>query len=494
LRGIASSGARTLTLIIGGVLLMQPAVAEESGSEPSVLEEVLTILHATGRIDDAKYQALLDRQRRDVEQRKSAAMAAAPDDPREISGDEAPTSNRGGDLAEVDPEGWSIRWKNGVRIERNDGYFKIRFAGRLENEWAAVGYSDGVAAAVGIGDGRGQVATGTQFRRARISMEGTLFGRLGFKSQYDFADESGGPDNTEFKDMWVSLNDLGPAGDLRIGFAKEPFSLEELTSGKFTTFMERALPNALVPRRATGFQLMNAPLAQRMTWAVGGFRSTDDLGRGFGDEAAYNITARVTGLPFFEEGRYLHLGGSYTHQFRGGSATASYDARPESDLADKLVDTGSIPTHGQDILGLEGALIWGPFSLQSEFISSWVDRDRDRDGGGNPFFWGVYAQASYFLTGESRPFDTFEGVFGRVHPEHDFNPGKRHWGAWEVAARYSYLDLDSASIRGGILGDVTLGLNWYLYPNFRWMLNYVYSHLNGAGDSNVAEMRFQVDY
>ncbi len=70
----------------------------------------------------------------------------------------------------------------------------------------------------------------------------------------------------------------------------------------------------------------------------------------------------------------------------------------------------------------------------------------------------------------------------------------RTWGAWEVAARFSYLDLDDGSIRGGNLNDVTLGLNWYVSPRIRVMANFVRAHLRNNVTANLFQMRFQIDY
>ena len=60
--------------------------------------------------------------------------------------------------------------------------------------------------------------------------------------------------------------------------------------------------------------------------------------------------------------------------------------------------------------------------------------------------------------------------------------------------RYSNLDLDSGSIMGGQMKDLTLGLNWYLNPNSRVMLNYVKSKVSDIGNASAIQMRFQVDF
>lgn len=65
-----------------------------------------------------------------------------------------------------------------------------------------------------------------------------------------------------------------------------------------------------------------------------------------------------------------------------------------------------------------------------------------------------------------------------------WHPLKRKWGAWEVAARLSYLDLnDGGDIKGGQETNLTLGLNWYLNPNLRLMFNYIRAHVENRGTS-----------
>ena len=135
----------------------------------------------------------------------------------------------------------------------------------------------------------------------------------------------------------------------------------------------------------------------------------------------------------------------------------------------------------------------GPFSLEGEWYTSLVSREDDLSG---LSFSGFYVQSSFFLTGESRgeQYVTAYGEFDSpVHPRHNADFKEGGWGAWPLAARYSYLDLNDDDIRGGILGDVTLGLNWQLNPNFRWMLNYVHSHRNGAGAADIIATRFAVN-
>ena len=72
-------------------------------------------------------------------------------------------------------------------------------------------------------------------------------------------------------------------------------------------------------------------------------------------------------------------------------------------------------------------------------------------------------------------------------------------GAWEVAVRYSNLDLNDEDILGGDVDDLTVGLNWYINQYVRLSANYV-SVLNVSGgahdddEPNLYEMRAQFAY
>jgi phosphate-selective porin OprO/OprP len=115
---------------------------------------------------------------------------------------------------------------------------------------------------------------------------------------------------------------------------------------------------------------------------------------------------------------------------------------------------------------------------------------------GRRAFSGYYAQASYFLTGESRPYKNFTGVFDRVKPKENFAWGKG-LGAWELTLRYSFVDLNDGGIRGGEETNYTAGVNWYLNPNVRLMLNYTLAdivHDLYEGDIDMLQARFQVDF
>jgi phosphate-selective porin OprO/OprP len=151
----------------------------------------------------------------------------------------------------------------------------------------------------------------------------------------------------------------------------------------------------------------------------------------------------------------------------------------------------------------EIAFLYGPFSVQAEYMAAMYARDPGRS---DPTFDGGYINTSYFLTGENRGYNRKEGRFDRVKPYENFfrvrdedgqvATGK---GAWELAYRYSWIDLNEDGIAGGRASDHTFGLNWYLTPYSRMMLNYVHSDVSPNNDRpdtyiDVLMMRAQYDF
>ena len=232
---------------------------------------------------------------------------------------------------------------------------------------------------------------GAEFRRARIYLSGTIYNNIDFKMEYDFA--AGG--RPSFTDVFVELKEIPVAGNFRVGHFKEPFSLEELTSSNYITFMERSLPNVFAPARNTGMMLHNTLADKRMTWAAGVFRNADDFGdsewadkvRGVGDssEGGYSFSGRLTGLPWYEEeGRkLLHTGIGYSYQ-NALENTIRYRQRPEMAMADRFVDTGAIAAEATHLFGPELALVYGPLSLQTEY--QFANVDLEEGGGSDPDF------------------------------------------------------------------------------------------------------------
>jgi len=249
-------------------------------------------------------------------------------------------------------------------------------------------------------------------------------------------------------------------------------------------------------------------LNERVTLAAGGFWNTgsfSDAGQAqdrITEANGYNLTARVTGLPWYADDgeRLLHLGFSYSYRVRNDAdvdGRTQFVTRPESRITDERLVNAALFTEGGDLINPELAIVLGPFSVQGEYFHVFTDADRK----GDPAFWGFYVQGSYFLTGEHRKYKKPEGVFSRVRPKRNFRPLKGGWGALELGARFSYIDLNDKDIRGGRERNFTAGLNWYLTRNYRFMFNYIRATVKDRavpqidnGRAHIFQARFQVAY
>jgi len=385
------------------------------------------------------------------------------------------------------PTDIKLSWKDGLYFETADKKtFKGRLTGRVDLDVAGFDESDEVEAVTGPNE------AGVEFRRVRLAVEGEIGLALPttYKVEFDFAHST-----VAFKDVFMGLTELPVVGNFQAGHFREPISLEILTSSRFVTFMERAVPvEAFAPERNTGAMIQNTALDQRMTWATGIFTDVGDSADNFRLDGNWRVDGRVTGLPWYAEDghHYLHLGLSGS-RIENANGTARFRTRPEAHLAPRYVDTGDFAASHSYLAGAEAAFVFGPLSVQGEYFHTWVN------GGSDPQFDGFYAFVSYFLTGEHRPYKKTSGAFDRVKPNHNFGLGEHGGlGAWEALLRYSAVDLNDSGITGGRLNDVTAGLTWYLNPNWKIMFNYVFAQLDrGVADgdtSNIFETRVHVDF
>jgi len=495
-----------IVVIVTALVFYAPAsaraeqVAKEmaAGSErtiecgDSVAAEILGILQKTGNIDATEYETFCAR---------LGDGDGAPAPAVVVSTEAEPT--------------WKFSWNNGFNLSRSDHAFKLKFGGRIHLDSGILSLNGGLKDDFRAAEIDPHHGSGTEFRRARIFFSGDVYDRAFFKMQYDFAGDGG--DVPDFKDVYIGLKKLGPVGSMKVGHFKEPLFLQEATSSKYITFMERGLNSAFYPGRNVGFMVDGNLAKKRVFWQLGIFRDTNDQGFAFdrfGNEK-WDLAGRLSVAPIYsDDGEHvLHLGAGYIHRFldaRGDLPDARGDnlrfrARPAAHLAQRFADTQSFPAFETDILNVELAYVHGPFSVQTEFTHTWIQGAAGQE---DLEFQGAYVFVSYFVTGEHRVYDFGRGRFGRVKPRTNFDPAKGDWGAVEIAVRYSYLDLVNRNIDGGDLWDVTVGVNWYLFPNLRWMLNYVHADVSDRvamvdsgmppvridGAADIVETRIQIDF
>lgn len=366
-----------------------------------------------------------------------------------------------------------------LSVKLNDDV-TMEFGGRMHLDWTW-----------STGDSAYDDDDGVEFRRTRLHVLGKLYDLVDYKIEFDFA---GG--DADYREVYLGIKDTG-AGDLKIGHFKEPFSLEEQTSSRHITFIERSVANAFVPTYNTGVMLSDVFADDMYTWQVGVFRDTDSFGNdNTGSDpdqrdAEYAVTGRLAGTPIHDEDTVLHVGiaGSWR---QADDRWVDYGARPEAHLINEIASTGDIAADQVLLGGLELAWVEGPLSLQGEYILSSVE---GQDSADDADFSGYYVEGSYFLTGEMRPYKISGARFDRVKPleNHTREGGS---GAHQIALRYSSLDLDDGPSEDK-LDDITLGYNWYVNPNVAVKVNYVHSEFEDSSVDDSADIfvvRFQFDF
>ncbi len=332
--------------------------------------------------------------------------------------------------------------KDALRFKSTEGNFSLRLGGRLHADTARF-----------MSDNKHRLNTrsrDSKFRRARLFVSGKAFDDWRYRVEYDFASSR----DFRIKSAWVGYKGFKRL-TLRAGNMLEPFSLENMTSSNNTTFMERGLPKAFSP----GYKVGTTVNTYGDNWsaAAGLFNGNIRNGKNEG----WGTVLRLTAVPVKSRHRLLHVGAAVEYR---EPKTVNYGTRPEANLARKLVKTGTLHDVDHTVtVGLEAAVVYDSFSLQGEYMRVSVARKKRRS---NPDFSGWYVYGSWFLTGEHRRYNTKKGAFKSIRP-------KSSYGAWELAARYSAVDLENSGITGGEEKDITLGINWYPNRNLRFMLNYV---------------------
>lgn len=372
----------------------------------------------------------------------------------------------------------------------------------------------------------GRIQDGTDFRRARLAANGSVTETVNYFMQMDFA-FLGHP---TFTDLWIESTKMPVLGTVRIGQWKQPFSLEVVSSFRYTTFMERSLPFIpFTPFRHPGIGFYDNAENLRSTWAASYFRTgQDQFGNSISTDGGHGTAERITWLPYYDEpsgGRYYtHLGlghflnvpprntvnfrtipeifvGEYVSSPGNPVGTSGLPVPNVLNGTPFFVATGALTNvNAYNVIGTELLWVNGPLSLQSEMMVNFVSLT----GGNTAVLPGGYAQVGYFLTGEHRPYNRVAGAIDRIIPFEDFfrvgtrNGNRTGKGAWEVAARASFIDLNDQGILGGRLVDTTLGINWYMNPNSKLVFNYINASLDnptfGNSGTNIFGMRAQVDF
>jgi phosphate-selective porin OprO/OprP len=252
-----------------------------------------------------------------------------------------------------------------------------------------------------------------------------------------------------------------------IGVTDPPFSLESASSAAGQTFMERGLAVvALSEQKGGGFTFLKRTPSSILNAAVTFFTPHQDNKREAGQALILHYIYSPVGL----RGRdNIHLGGSFSYRVNTDSDNTRFRSRPEiATTQQHFVDTGAVDGANTIVrASLEASRVNGRLSWQTELLSTQVKRD----GFDSVFFWGAYAYVSWFLTDDSRNYNSGTGLYDPLTPKSPLFKGGR--GAFELAFRASYVDLTDKDIIGGEESNLSLGFNWYLNYKLRLMTNVI---------------------
>ncbi len=297
-----------------------------------------------------------------------------------------------------------------------------------------------------------------------------------------------------WSDFYLWVQDVPYVGTIKLGQFDSPMSLELLTGSTYSTFMEYGSPvEAFAPGLKAGLQIADHAENGRATWALGCFTDGQKNDVGDASDTVFRLTGRATWLALEPEtaaDTLVHIGASASYVLSSGDRIR-YSSRPESFLAPNLVDTGDLDTNNAFPFGFELVAKRGPLTIQAEYLASVVDAGSL----GQAYFDGAYGSASWFLTGEQRPYNTLTAKMGPLTPAHDLALRDGHWGAWELAGRLSWLDLTDGHVRGGDMTIATAGINWYWNRYIRILFDSSYAHLSDGpndGDMFILQSRFQI--
>ena len=352
----------------------------------------------------------------------------------------------------------------GITYKSDDGNIGLRFGGRLHLD--TVSFDDDIT----------NLKDDTDFRRLRFYLSGKLYEDWSFKIERDVAGT-----NDDWKNVYVRYNGLKNIS-IKAGNQIPPFGLEDVDSSNSIKLIERSIANILTP---PGFFLGGQVKYAANNWTVAAGAFIDpitDRGEPSSNEGEGNVAARITYAPIKSKQQTLHIGASVAHRKIDDDKSFSISPRPEVGITNtRLIRTGGLggvdDTTAYDI---EAAWAQGAFLLQGEYIHRSVERRSRSDFD----FDGWYVQGAWVLTGERQKYSKNSGKFRGIRPKDS------KFGAVELAARFSTLDLDDGNLsRAGEQDNASIGVNWYLNRNVRLMANYIWMDVdaNAAGSYEEPE-------
>ena len=351
-----------------------------------------------------------------------------------------------------------------------DGLNCVAITGRLHLDAGGYSYRPNSAATTPQ-----NLHDGVNARRARIGLTGV------FAQDWDYAlivDGGGSPAGpVRLNNAFIFYN--GFKG-VRIGggYINVPYTLDQATRSNDITFMERASAAVLATNLGAGnSRAAFGVRANDRWWWAGAYLTGPTTDYDHSLRVPYGATGRLVFAPIDSDAGAFLFGSDVLYLADTGGPPNVNEIRMRERIEVRIdparvLDTGALANVSSAlVLSAEAAVTVGSFHAQGEYFDYTISRFALPD----LHFKGGYVQAGYILIGEKRRYNASSGSLGGVNPANPF-----FWdmtggaGAWEIAARYSYVDLNDNTVFGGRQDNITVGLNWYLNDNMRIMFNWIH--------------------
>ena len=381
-------------------------------------------------------------------------------------------------------------------VEAQDGILVFESPKSGYKFWFDVRAQADAAVFFGAPDYADAIGNGTQIRRARFAVKGQI--NKDWYGEFDMDLANG---LAELKDAIVRYTGV-PNLDLQVGNFKENFSIQRNTTSRYLQFIERPMVcSALTPSRHLGF---NAKYAKDWLWASAGafsqviagqeeWTNVADNNKDFGRNSGYSLTTKVVFRPLYKmDNASLHIGAAYSYRTTttdlatGEWGTYRASCRNSTSInRKKYVDTNNLPGFDHNNLWtVELAGHWNGLRYEAAYVGDNVHFKSDAADPATKNFGGWYVQAGYLLFGGKQQYDSRGGKYTKVERG-------RKWGDLELCARYENVDLNDGNVYGGAAEAYTLGLNWHVNDNVKFVVNYQYNnndrYANGKGKLNVGK-------
>ena len=435
-------------MLLGSILIGSlAAVSAPALAVNEAMLDLLKILRDKGSITAEEYDLLRNAARADGEKVEGS-----------LNEMQANVDKKTQDMPKINTNG---------KLEISHGDNKFRIGGRLQADTTF-----GAGAVNFEGSESGEPVT--EFRRARIYLSGVFQKYWKYKFQYDFAGQRARPLTSGIRDAYIAYTGFKPV-TITFGNHKTPLSLEELTSSKYITFIERSqLVNGIVTDTSGGRKYAlsaQSHFNDMFTLAAASYIGTANEDQA--EAAGFGFVGRATFSPIHEKTRMAHLGLGLATDYRSDGGY-NIDGEPEIHPGSDILDIAGNWEAAMTWVA-EAAMIHGPWAFQAEYASARLSKGNETVNA-DATAWYVYG--SYYLTGESRNYKWKKGSYSQTKVRSPLHKGGA--GAFELALRYASGDFENANKKpgqpspGASRADIlTAGLNWYPSNNIRFSANYV---------------------